>query len=93
MSTKHKINDQLIEELILQVNPDEVLSKDGLFTKLKKRIIGKMLEGEISHELGYKRHSREEKEDGNRRNGNWPKGRELTKTAKQMSKQAFILAF
>ena len=73
MSTKHKINDQLIEELISQVNPDEVLSKDGLFTQLKKRIIEKMLEGEIDHELGYKRHSREKKEDGNRRNGNYEK--------------------
>ena len=73
MNIKHKINDQLIEELISQVNPDEVLSKDGLFTQLKKRIIEKMLEGEMSHELGYKRHSREEKEDGNRRNGNYEK--------------------
>ena len=32
-----------------------------------------MLEGEISHELCYKRHGREEKEDGNRRNGNYEK--------------------
>ena len=39
MNIKHKINDQLIEELISQVNPDEVLSKDGLFSQLKKRII------------------------------------------------------
>ena len=73
MTTKHQINDKLIEELISQVNPDEVLSKDGLFTQLKKRIIEKMLEGEMDHELGYKRHSREYKEDGNRRNGNYEK--------------------
>ena len=73
MNIKYKINDQLIEEIIQQVNPNEVLSKDGLFSQLKKRIIEKMLEEEINHELGYKRHSREEKEDGNRRNGNYEK--------------------
>ena len=42
------------------MNPDEVLSKDGLFTQMKKRIIEKMLEGEMEHELGYKKHSQEE---------------------------------
>ena len=50
-----------------------MFGKDGLFTQLKKRIIEKMLEGEIDYELGYKHHSREEKEDGNRRNANYEK--------------------
>ena len=73
MNVKYKINDQLIEKLISQVNPAEVLSKNGLFSRLKKRIIEKMLEAEIDHELGYKRHSREKKEAPNRRNGNYGK--------------------
>ena len=60
---RHEINEKLLDELIAQVNPDEVLSKDGLFTQMKKRIIEKMLEGEMDHELGYKKHSREYKEE------------------------------
>ena len=68
-----RISDKLVEELISQVNPSDILKKDGLFSKLKKQIVEKVLQGELEHELGYKKHSKKEKEVGNRRNGSYEK--------------------
>ena len=53
-----RVSEKLIEELISQVNPSDILKKDGLFSKLKKQIVEKVLQGELEHELGYKKHSK-----------------------------------
>ncbi|WP_179852199.1 transposase, partial [Rickettsia sp. wq] len=37
--------------------------------QLKKRLVERILEDELSHELGYSRHSKASKQDSNRRNG------------------------
>ena len=68
-----KISDRLVEELISQVNPSDILKKDGLFSKLKKQIVEKVLQGELEHELGYKKNSKDKKEIENRRNGSYEK--------------------
>ena len=68
-----KINEKLVEELISGINPSDILKKDGLFSKLKKQIIERVLEGELEHELGYRKNSKEEKNGANRRNGKYDK--------------------
>ena len=71
--TQPNISDQLIADLISQVDPKEILSKDGLFTQLKKKIIEKVMQSELDHDLGYGKHSKVAKETGNRRNGSYSK--------------------
>lgn len=64
---------KLVDELLSQVDPSEILSKDGLFSKLKKQLIERVLESELEHELGYDKHSKKGKKSSNRRNGSYNK--------------------
>lgn len=57
------INNKLVKELLSQSNPNELLDKDGLLQQLKKRIVERILQNELSHELGYSRHSKVTKPD------------------------------
>ncbi len=45
--------DKLVDELLSQVNPKDILSKYVLFSKLKKRLVERVLQSELDHELGY----------------------------------------
>ncbi|AFC69999.1 transposase [Rickettsia amblyommatis] len=63
------INNTLVEEILSQSNPNELFGTDGLFQQLKKQVLERILEYELSHELGYSRHSKASKQDSNRRNG------------------------
>ncbi len=65
--------EKLVDELLSQIDPSEILAKDGLFSKLKKQLIERVLKAEIDHELGYQKHSKEDKESLNRRNGSYDK--------------------
>jgi len=67
------INAKLVEELLSKSEPGELFGKDGLFTKLKKQVVEKMLSSEVDHELGYSKHSKVPKSSGNRRNGSYTK--------------------
>ncbi|WP_081996369.1 hypothetical protein [Rickettsia felis] len=49
------INTKLVEEILSQSNPKELFGKDGLFQQLKKRLVERILEDELGHELGYSR--------------------------------------
>ena len=49
---------KLVNELLSQVDSSEILSKDGLFSKLKKQLIERVLQSELEHELGYDKHSK-----------------------------------
>ena len=74
MTKKEQIySDKLIDELIAGVSPADITSRDGLFGVLKKRIIERMLNAELDHNLGYNKHSKEAKDDPNRRNGSYDK--------------------
>lgn len=64
---------KLVDELLSQVDSSEILSKDGLFSKLKKQLIERVLQSELEHELGYDKHSKKGKKSSNRRNGSYNK--------------------
>lgn len=68
-----EIPDKLIEELVSQINPKDILSKDGLFAQLKKKLVERVMQEELNHELGYSKHSKTVKSTENRRNGSYNK--------------------
>ena len=67
------VTERLVSELVSQVDPSEILSKDGLFAKLKKQIVERVLQAEMDHKLGYSKHSKTSKATDNRRNGSYSK--------------------
>lgn len=68
-----EISDQLISELLSKVDPKEILGKNGLFAQLKKKLVEKVMQSELEHELGYGKHSKSVKDTENRRNGSYNK--------------------
>ena len=64
---------KLVDELLTQVDPSEILSKDGLFSQLKKQLVERVLQSELEHELGYGKGSKTAKKTSNRRNGKYDK--------------------
>ena len=66
MTAKDEIIDQLIGEA---KTPEEVFGTDGLLKQLSKRILERMLDAEMTHHLGYSKHSKEGYGTGNSRNG------------------------
>ena len=70
---QEELQNKLVEDLLSQVAVDELFSKDGLFTALKKKIVEKVLEGELKQELGYNKNSKIPKSTSNRRNGSYEK--------------------
>ena len=68
---KKRIKDELIDELLGSYdNPAELLGSDGLLNELKKRLIERTMDAELSNDLGYDKHARgAAKEKKNSRNG------------------------
>ena len=65
-----KINPDLIDELLKDYKkPEDITGSNGLLKQLTKAIIERALESELTHELGYKKHSSPDKATGNARNG------------------------
>jgi putative transposase len=75
--TKAKIVNQSIEkavtELLSQSDPSQIFGKEGIFQELKKQLVNKVLEKEMEAHIGYEKHSKDEKEFSNRRNGSYEK--------------------
>ena len=67
------LTNKIVEELLSKANPGEIFGKDGLFQKLKKQIVERVLSSELEHDLGYSKHSKVPKIDNNRRNGSYEK--------------------
>ena len=44
-----------------------------MFSKLKKQLVEIVLQSELNHELCYNKHSKEDKNSNNRRNGSYNK--------------------
>lgn len=65
MSFKKELLDELLKDY---KNPEDMLGKNGIFEQLKKAIVERVLEAEMSHHLGYDRHE-QSKSNGNYRNG------------------------
>ena len=68
------IRDELLDELLKEYkDPEDLFGKNGIFKELKKRLIEKAMDAEITHHLGYEKHSPSGKNTGNSRNGKSPK--------------------
>jgi putative transposase len=61
--------DRLLDELLKGKKPEEILGKEGLLKELTKRLVERVLEGEMTEHLGYEPHSPDGKNTGNSRNG------------------------
>lgn len=64
------ISDKVIDELIGDAKTaDDVFGKGGLIKTLSKRLVERILEAEMTHHLGYKKHAVSGNKSGNSRNG------------------------
>ena len=64
------ISDKVLDELIGDAKTaDDLFGKGGLIKMLSKRLVERMLEGEMEHHLGYSKHAPEGNNSGNSRNG------------------------
>src|SRR5215216_6646324 len=64
------INIDLIDQLLANYkSPEDVLGENGLLKQLTKAVLERALKAELSHHLGYEKHSSEGKNSGNSRNG------------------------
>ena len=65
-----KINTDLIDELLKDYKkPEDITGDNGLLKQLTKAILERALESEMTHELGYTKHTRTSKPSDNARNG------------------------
>jgi putative transposase len=67
---KPTIKDELLDELLKNYcQPSDLLGPDGLLTELKKRLINRVLDSELTHHLGYEKHQSPPGPSTNARNG------------------------
>lgn len=70
----HKIKEELLDELLANyTGPEDLVGPDGLLTELKRRLINRVMDSELTTHLGYDKHGRPETEKDNSRNGHSPK--------------------
>ena len=65
MSFKKEVLDELLKGY---KNPEDMTGENGIFKQLKKALIERVLEAEMSNHLGYEK-SQQLKSSGNYRNG------------------------
>ena len=68
MKEKSRV-DELLDELLKNKTPEEIVGESGLLGKLTKRFYERALEGEMSAHLGYEKHAPEGRNKKNSRNG------------------------
>jgi transposase-like protein len=61
--------DAMLDELVKDRSPEEILGETGLVKELTKRLVERVLEGEMTAHLGYERQALSGKNSGNSRNG------------------------
>jgi putative transposase len=66
---KQREVDTLLDQLLAGLSPEEVMGREGLMQELQKRIMERMLEGELTAHLGYEKHAPEGRNRSNSRNG------------------------
>ena len=69
--SKTKLIDELLKDY--NGNPEEILGKNGLLNDLKKRLLERAMQGELTAELGCEKGKRNSSPEGNSRNGATPK--------------------
>ena len=68
------ISREVLDELLKEYkNPEDLLGDEGILQQLTKALVERALEGELTHHLGYDKHSPEGHNTGNSRNGATPK--------------------
>jgi putative transposase len=68
------IRRELLDELLKDYQkPEDLLGEDGLLQQLTKALVERALDGELTHHLGYEKHSAAGDNSGNSRNGTTPK--------------------
>ena len=65
--------EKAVTELLSKSDPAQIFGKEGIFQELKKQLVNKILEKEMEMHVGYGKHSKEDKESSNRRNGSYEK--------------------
>ena len=64
------IKQETLDDLLSGVSsPDDLLGDEGLFRRLKKALMERALEGELTHHLGYAKGDVAGRKSGNSRNG------------------------
>ena len=64
------ITTELLDELLKDYHsPDDMFGNDGLLQQLTKAVVERALQGEMTHHLGYEKHSSAGANSGNSRNG------------------------
>ena len=66
MAIRKEILDELLKDY---QKPEDLLGQSGLLQQLSKALIERVLDGEMTHHLGYEKHAPEGKNSGNSRNG------------------------
>jgi putative transposase len=65
-----KINADLIDQLLKDYqSPEDVLGENGLLKQFTKAVLERAMQAELTHHLGYEKHSLKGKNSGNSRNG------------------------
>ena len=65
-----EIRPELIDELLKDYKkPEDITGDNGLLKQLTKAVLERALESELTHELGYEKHSLSGRNNGNSRNG------------------------
>jgi len=65
-----EIRPELLDELLSgDEKPADLLGKDGIFQQLRKRLLERALDAELSEHLGYEKHQRSGRRGANSRNG------------------------
>ena len=67
-ATEREVN-ELLDSLLEGRSPEEIMGGGGLLDALTKRVMERVLEGELTEHLGYEKHAREGHNGGNSRNG------------------------
>ena len=68
------IRPELLDELLKDYQkPEDLLGDDGLLQQLTRALVERAITGELTHHLGYEKHSPEGDNSGNSRNGTTPK--------------------
>src|SRR5215210_5814064 len=68
------INPELLDELLKEYkSPDDMFGTDGLLQHLTKALVERAMAAQLTHHLGYDKHSSEGDHTGNSRNGSFPK--------------------
>lgn len=64
------INDALIDQLLKDYEkPEDILGENGLLKQLTKAVLERAMQAELTHHLGYPKHSPKGNNSGNSRNG------------------------